>query len=650
MSRVYVVLKQAFGSLLLSISLLPAVSSAQSATRLPVEAFASSSPFSAPKLSPDGRHLAVGVDMGDGNHALQIFAVADMRRTAVLRLPRYEQIYEVVWVSDERLVLAKGRRYGSLEAPWPTGEIIATNVDGKNQTYIYGYEQPNTAAGLDRGFGQLAGVPRELDGRIYLRQRQRNERQSTVYEVQTNGRPSFRMLTQINVPELGFVIDEAGVARFAYGLDDQRNRLLFTSSDGKRWQPVAKPSIEPIAFVPGMDQALAWHYDAKGLRSLVRTDLAGQVLASVARDADFDLGGLEWAADRRTPFLVQTQGGRGTLTYILPDAPEAQFHKTLAEQIGGKSLHVVSVSRDRSTYLLYIDSDRDPGAWYLYHQDEFRRLMGARDGINETAMAPREVVRVPAADGWVETVITRPVGASGPLPTVVMPHGGPHGIRDDVGFDSEAQFLANRGYLVIQPNFRGSGGRGLHFQHSGYRQWGTGMIADIHASVQWAVEQGMADAGRVCSYGGSYGGYAALMLPVRYPGSYRCAAGLAGVYDLSLMHSKGDIQQRNVGRNYLGEAIGRDPAELAANSPAVQAAAVKVPVFLAHGTRDERVPIAHAHALRKALASAGNTPQWMEVPNEGHGFYNDANSVAFLTALEAFLAKNLGAAGSAGSP
>lgn len=270
---------------------LPLAVAAEVPAPLPVELFARSSPFSAPVLSPDGQHLAVGVDMGDGHHPLQVFAVASMARTAVLRLPRYEQIYDLAWVSDQRLVLAKGRRFGSLEAPWPTGEIIATNADGKEQAYIYGYDQPNTAAGLDRGFGELAGVPREHDGRIYLRQRQRNERSSALYEVQTIGRPRFRLLTQVNVPGLGFSIDHQGVPRFAYGVDENDNRLLFTSGDGKQWQPVANPEVTPISVLPEGNQALAWSYDPQGRRSLVRTDMDGTVLQQLGRDAQFDLGG-----------------------------------------------------------------------------------------------------------------------------------------------------------------------------------------------------------------------------------------------------------------------------------------------------------------------------------------------------------------------
>ncbi|MNM89935.1 Prolyl oligopeptidase family protein [compost metagenome] len=153
---------------------------------------------------------------------------------------------------------------------------------------------------------------------------------------------------------------------------------------------------------------------------------------------------------------------------------------------------------------------------------------------------------------------------------------------------------------------------------------------------------GLADAGRVCSYGASFGAYSAMMLAARQPQRIRCAVGLAGVYDLKMMYKKGDIKDDAYGRNYLQRVIGRSDEELAANSPTMLAASIKAPVFLAHGERDERTPIAQANAMRSALVAAGRPPQWMAVAGEGHGFYNDANSIAFYKALETFLQANMG--------
>ncbi|MEG1680938.1 MAG: S9 family peptidase, partial [Stenotrophomonas sp.] len=222
------------------------------AQTVPVEAFSKASPFSMPRLSPNGEYLAFATDFGEGNHALQVLRLADMQRTAVLRLPRFESPYQIIWVSDKRLVIAKGRKYGSLEKPQPMGEIIASDFDGQNQRYIYGYEQQNAAAGLDRGFGFIEGVAQGNDGRFYMRQLKRNPTNSMLYLVDAGPRPNFKLIASVNVPSLEFVIDRNGVARYAWGRDDDDNYLLYASGDGQRWQPVLQENVggvwTPYAF------------------------------------------------------------------------------------------------------------------------------------------------------------------------------------------------------------------------------------------------------------------------------------------------------------------------------------------------------------------------------------------------------------------
>src|SRR5690606_33960641 len=146
-----------------------------------------------------------------------------------------------------------------------------------------------------------------------------------------------------------------------------------------------------------------------------------------------------------------------------------------------------------------------------------------------------------------------------PRPMVVMPHGGPHGVHDSWGFNADAQFLASRGYAVLQVNYRGSGGRGRGFLTSGYREWGGKMQDDIADGVRWAIAQKLADPERICTYGASYGGYAAMMQPIRYPDLYKCAIGYVGVYDLEVFRQEGDITDRESGRRYIDRVIGSDP-------------------------------------------------------------------------------------------
>ncbi len=624
------------------------VPSAQ-AQALPVEAFAKASPFSMPRLSPTGDYLALSTDFGQGNHAVQVLRLSDMQRMAVLRLPRYESPFQIVWVGDGRLVVAKGRKYGSLEKPLPTGEIIASDFDGQNQRYIYGYEQQNAAAGLDRGFGYIESVAESNDGRFYMRQLKRNPTSSMLYVVDTQ-RPTFKLIADINVPQLEFVIDRNGVARYAWGRDDDDTHLLYRSDDGRRWQPLAPPQAgsiwTPMSFSADNTRVYGALSHADGPSQLVLSDLDGGNAEVLVGDGFSSVGLTQWTGHPSIPFAAAAQGGRPRLVYFDPGRPEAELHRTLAGLLPQQHVTFVDVSRNGQVVLVHIASDRDPGSWYVLKRstNKLEKVLQSRDGIDPALMAERRPVRFKASDGVeLEAMLTIPRNGDGRrLPVVVLPHGGPHGVSDDWFYDTDAQFLANRGYLVVQVNYRGSGGRGRAFERLGYLQWGTRIQQDLLDGLDHAVAAGLADPQRVCAYGASFGAYSAMMLAARAPGRIRCAVGLAGVYDLKMMYRKGDIKDSAYGRNYLERVIGRSDDELLANSPANLAAAIKAPVLLVHGERDERTPIAQANAMRAALVAAGNAPRWMAVAGEGHGFYNDDNSIAFYRALEEFLREHIG--------
>src|SRR5690606_3517088 len=240
--------------------------------------------------------------------------------------------------------------------------------------------------------------------------------------------------------------------------------------------------------------------------------------------------------------------------------------------------------------------------------------------------------------------VTIPRGSEGKnLPMILHPHGGPHGPRDTWAFNPEVQFLANRGYAVLQVNFRGSGGYGNAFERMGYRNWGTTMIDDMTDAVEWAIGEGIADRNRICTYGASYGGYAALQSVVREPERYRCTIGYVGVYSLPLMTRDGDIPRTESGRAYLARVLPESVGEQQAQSAAFNVDRINVPVMLVHGERDERVPMSQYRALKSALVDAGKPPE-VEIlaPKEGHGFQELGNNVRLYNAMEAFLGKHIG--------
>jgi dipeptidyl aminopeptidase/acylaminoacyl peptidase len=324
----------------------------------------------------------------------------------------------------------------------------------------------------------------------------------------------------------------------------------------------------------------------------------------------------------------------------------AKLHRALSLKFPGSYVHFVDFSDDGSELLFGVSSDRSPGTYFLIdtHTYKVQKLFDVEPWINPSQMAERRPVTFKASDGTeVEAILTLPTGASeANLPMVLLPHGGPIDIQDDWFYDSDAQFLASRGYLVLQVNYRGSSGRGEDFREAAYLKWGTRVQQDLIDGVKWAIDQQYADPKRICVYGGSFGGYSAMMTTIRAPGLFKCAIGYAGVYDLSMMYKKGDVRESKSGRSYLRTVIGRNDADLDANSPDKLADKIDVPVLLIHGEDDQRAPFAQAQAMRAALDAAHKPYEWMSKPEEGHGFYDEKNNVERLQRMQAFLEKYIG--------
>ena len=299
-------------------------------------------------------------------------------------------------------------------------------------------------------------------------------------------------------------------------------------------------------------------------------------------------------------------------------------------------------------------SDRNPGSAYLY---DFRTrrlefLIDTRPWIKPAQMSESRIVRFSARDELpLSALLTLPrqVPAKN-LPLIVLVHGGPWTHPDSWGWQPEAQFLASRGYAVIQPNYRGTTGMGLRHVLASFRQWGLAMQDDLSDATHWAVRQGIADPRRVCVMGASYGGYAAMQALVRHPEQFQCAVNHAGITDLQLFHSVtwSDSSDSDFNRYLFPIMIGdpdRDRAQLRATSPAQNADRIKSPVFLAYGGEDKRVPLIHGERMRDALEKLGKPVEWMFKSDEGHGFARPANRIEFYTRAEDFLRRHIGSGG-----
>ncbi|MEO7067898.1 MAG: S9 family peptidase [Rhodanobacter sp.] len=620
--------------------------------QIPVASFATHSQLAMPRLSPDGKYLALRIDDRAGDqHALAVYRVDDMRQAvSMLRMPKYEVPVQITWVSPTRLIVAKGRQMGSIDKPYATGEIIATDYNGKNQDYLFGHEsrgKRSDTRSIDNAFGSIDGLPEPANGHFYLSSQGWANRNSSLYDINADS-GARHLIGDIDINGMNFMVGPDGKAHYAYGTTNDYEYVAY-HYDGNRWGKLGSDAVGqsfiPIRFAPDHKRIYAYYNPPHGTSELIEEDQDGANRKVLAHDEFGNIGNILWTAMPEQPFATVASTGVPKAVYLDPKSPSSKLHLALSQQFNG-FVDFIDYSEDGKKLLFSVSSDRDPGTYYLIDTTTFKvaKLFSAEEWVDPSQMAERRPVQFTASDGTkLEAILTLPAGRSEKnLPMVLLPHGGPHGVQDDWYYDTDAQFLANRGYLVLQVNYRGSGGRGADFKEAGYLKWGTRIQQDLIDGVKWAISNDYADPKRICVYGASFGGYSAMMTVIRAPNLFQCAVGYAGVYDLAMMYKKGDIRQSKWGRSYLSTVIGKDDAALDANSPDKLADKITVPVFLIHGEDDQRAPFSQAKAMRAALDAAHKPYEWLSKPGEGHGFYTEENNIEFYNRLQAFLEKHIG--------
>ncbi len=309
------------------------------------------------------------------------------------------------------------------------------------------------------------------------------------------------------------------------------------------------------------------------------------------------------------------------------------------------NVYIENISAEGGRFLVYVSGPDDPGDYYIYDYNKTKifPLFASRPHLNREYLSGVETIRYQTRDGLALTAyITHPIGLEeAPAPLVVMPHGGPEA-RDFVSFNPHTQFLASRGYRVLQPNFRGSSGYGKAFAAAGYGEWGRKMQDDIDDATTYLIDRGLVDDDKICIAGASYGGYAALVGATRSPSLYRCAISVAGVSDL-LEFLKIEREEEGVDSssyeywtNVIGHP-GRDKRRLVATSPIYHAANISIPILLVHGDADKTVPVNQSRIMRKAMIDAGKRGRYIELEGEAHSYWKAESEAAYLEALDRFL-------------
>lgn len=609
------------------------------------------------KISPTGEYLAMSVRK-DGQTGIAVLARADNRVLSAMRFGRDTHVHDFWWVNGERLLMSMAETFGTRDDPVPTGELYGMNADGGRRELLVGYRA------VGQQTGSRIGVKKDGNLVAYLVDPLPEDDKHVLVSVHPFGKDPFASVHRMNVYDGrrvrvawadlvrgDFLTDGQGRVRFAFGSQaDNYSQLLHRPEDGAPWEPINHERVSdrvetPLGFAADDVTAYLRVSRPAGPDRIVAMDTRTGERRDVAH-GEVDPRPV-YLDGWKLPVGAWYHGPSPKLAFFDEASDEARLQQALQRSFPDAMASVRSGSRDGRYRVVLVESDVDPGSFYLFDTQDMRASMIlARDEqIDPRRMSPMRPIRLQARDGLeLHGFLTVPAGSEGKaLPMVVLPHGGPYGVFDHWGFNHQVQLLATAGYAVLQVNFRGSGNYGRAFRQAGARQWGGTMQDDVTDATRWAIAQGVADPDRICIYGASYGGYAALMGAVREPDLYRCAIGYVGVYDLPLLHREDTRAGRSMA-TFVREWIGDDMDALAQASPARRAAEVRVPVFLAAGGEDLVAPIEHTRRMETALAKAGVPVEALYYPREGHGFYETAHRREFYTRVLAFLDSHIGQA------
>jgi dienelactone hydrolase len=585
-------------------------------------------------LSPSGRYVSL-IERIDGRDVVDIIEVSTRKTTIALAPKDGRRVDEVDWKGDDRIVAAlapagRGRDGGEQDGPASrVGEtLIAVDRDGGRQMTL----EPGAAPGKTADRLRLADSL-SLDPTHVL-----------VASIDGKGPPS---LWKVDIRSGSAEAVRGGQqVHEDFEPDAMVVRYDHRDADPDDFDvlgPVAGPghkayvSLQPRGPSDGDTATLRiYDFDHKTLSDPLWPTLPYDVSDIVYHEGDKALAGVCYTAD----------------AYVcdFKDAKlEADYKKAEAAFDDRAGLTPLSMSDDGRFWLFGVRSPTDPGAYYVYDRQAGTMTLVAErhPNLKASELAPMTAIRYRARDGMmIPAYVTRPrdAPAGKPLPLIVMPHGGPEA-RDSLDFDIWAEFFATRGYLVLQPNFRGSAGYGRKFAEAGYGQWGGKMDQDITDGVLQLIKSGQADKTRICIFGASFGGYAALYGGAVRPDLYKCVASFAGPSDLNALVNWEHATKGHEGRyRYAVRSIGdpsKDHDHLAAVSPVTYAASYKPPVLLIHGADDTTVPVVQSKLMQAALQKAGKDVRLVIYPHEAHTDWTPTDEQAALTEIAAFIESHI---------
>ncbi|TFW10273.1 S9 family peptidase [Oxalobacteraceae bacterium OM1] len=617
--------------------------SVAAAEAIPVEAFFANPAMDKVELSPNGRYLAVQMARKDGRVML---ATMDIETRKLQAAANFEDVDIVFfkWVNDDRLVFqASDHQKAPTAYGFQYSKLVAVNRDGSNFRRLHGggFFATTRLQDSDDIFIYRPGYTIRWDfERLDLMRL--NTSTGTTRNFLRPGLTHDWLIDQNNEPRVNVTVEGSKVS------------LHYKDDPTANWRKVHEASLfsqntlQPAFFAPDgtlyvvarkdHDKAALYTFDPNTGR------LGAEPVISLS---EYDFSGTFFYDAKKLLGVRYTTDASATIWF---DERMKQIQKEVDALLPATTNRITTSVRNETPYVVVTAySDVDPGTFYLYHAgthalDPIGKMYPA---IDPKRMAPKDMVRYPARDGLsIPAYLSLPKGKSKNLPLVVLVHGGPWERGSNWGWDPEVQFLASRGYAVIQPEFRGSTNFGFKHFKAGWKQWGQAMQDDLADAAKWAIEKGIADPKRICIAGASYGGYATLMGLIKNPELFKCGVDWVGVTDIDLMYTAtwSDLSEhaKTYGMPVLIGDPEKDAEQLKANSPIHLAAQLKQPLLMAYGGIDSRVPIQHGARMRDALKPVNPNVEWIQYVREGHGWKLVTTRVDFWSRVEKFLEANIG--------
>lgn len=602
--------------------------------------FAADADFSFPTLSADGTKVAF-VTRAQDTRLLMVIDLVARKRTGIM--PATVESFDLTYCrfkGDDLLLCGfRGTQWLAGE-PYPVSRLIAVDASGTKKPRVL---IQNGTQGGSQFQDQILDWQKDDPKHVLIELSGDGDPFPNVHSLDvTTGLTS--VVQRSRHPIIDWTTDRDGIVRFGFGYDEKKQTYITRDSADAPWRTLAKwtwgdGDFDVIGFgpTPGTLLVSANHNGRQAVFEMDLSEKSDRQLLFANNEVDVGAA-LYWPGDHRIiGFAYETD--RVHRKFF--DATAESIYAAIDKALPDSDNEVVSASRDGTKLLIASHADIRPSNYYVLDTTtgKLLRIGSANPALAEKPLAPMQSVKIKAPDGtMLPGYLTLPPGSAGrKVPMIVYPHGGPHA-RDSWGYDFMVQFMASRGYAVLQVNFRGSTGYGWEWYEAGLRNWGTVMVDDITAATKWAIAEGIADPANTCIVGWSYGGYAALMSAVREPDLYRCAVSIAGVADLRAL-AREDARFYG-GRQRATYTLGDDVSELKAGSPLRAVDKIKAPVLLVHGDADIQVDVDHSKRMARALKGADKKYELVVIKDGNHSLTRYEWRSTLLTKLEAFLAKN----------